>query len=578
MSSQDFKEDTVGNESQDKDTYLVVPEQIQKELQDMSTIGEDTVASSAAPSSKTERLAAMFPTNQVRFQPFSKDSNIFILLSEVLNLDSSFVTRMEACGFVLPSTICNRFGLNTRSIAESFSMMGTSHVLDQQMHAQTMNLVIFARTQLFKGDFVKSNKKPWKHYKKTSKFNRNFQSWDRYKLDEVQDALTNPSILEAARKEMRHVRATIRRWIRQDSYTPDSSVYHDVQTPQRPDTEDDETPRTTHGNDDPPPPRPMSPTKPVRKLFGQMEHNLSKVLDTIQKEMVEVKASISREVDAGVARRMSATIESRTIDCLKKHLGTTFDTQQSNSTKQSKPDMDNDPENNFPDHVTNLNEQPSEDEDDDLSEDHQKPVSYSKKHKKTSFCVPGSRGATYEIPKSPLDAEFVVGCNDDLFSNTTADSEGSITSQQRQKKRKPAEFLRKMRSDGLAQRATLCSNNNPLKRAPLPSNVYWNGKCGKDFEIYIDKVTGHVAQQPHMGYLLLDKVAMFWLKYGNETVVLKIALQKKVHPSLHHISPSQFITDVVWLFGAMQQSITGRGKSIIREQEETQDGILTWKW
>ena len=171
----------------------------------------------------------------------------------------------------------------------------------------------------------------------------------------------------------------------------------------------------------------------------------------------------------------------------------------------------------------------------------------------------------------------MVGCNDDLFSKTTASSSGSITSEQRQKKRETAEFMRKTLADGKAELATICSSSTPLKRAALPSTVTWNGRCGKDFEVFIDRVTGHVAQQSHMGYLLLDKVAQLWLKYGSETVVLKCALKKKIHPSLHHISPSQFICDVVWLYGALQQSITGRGKAIIRDQEDTQDGILTWK-
>ncbi len=155
MTDQDSVENQVKPVQEKEDTVLILPEHVKKQLSDTSTLGEASVASSMAPSNKTERLAALFPTNNIRFKAFSKTENIFVLLSEVLQLDASFVARMEACGFVLPSTICNRFGLSVRSIAEVFSMMGTSHVLDPHMHAQTMNLVIFACTQQFDGSLDK---------------------------------------------------------------------------------------------------------------------------------------------------------------------------------------------------------------------------------------------------------------------------------------------------------------------------------------------------------------------------------------------------------------------------------------
>ncbi len=52
---------------------------------------------------------------------------------------------------------------------------------------------------------------------------------------------------------------------------------------------------------------------------------------------------------------------------------------------------------------------------------------------------------------------------------------------------------------------------------------------------------------------------------------------QQLHPSLHYISPSQFLCDIVWLFGAMRQSITTRGKNIVQRYELDQDGIITWK-
>ena len=80
-----------------------------------------------------------------------------------------------------------------------------------------------------------------------------------------------------------------------------------------------------------------------------------------------------------------------------------------------------------------------------------------------------------------------------------------------------------------------------------------------------------------MGYLLLDQISLLWLKYGDARIVLTIAIQDGLHASLPHISPSQFMFDVLWLYGACKQSILSRGRAIVMDCELQQDGILTWK-
>ena len=80
-----------------------------------------------------------------------------------------------------------------------------------------------------------------------------------------------------------------------------------------------------------------------------------------------------------------------------------------------------------------------------------------------------------------------------------------------------------------------------------------------------------------MSYLLLDSIAVLWLAHGVPKVVLQMGIQNNLHSSLAYISPSQFVSDVNWLFGAIQQSIIGRGRSIVMQHAATQDGILAWK-
>ena len=83
--------------------------------------------------------------------------------------------------------------------------------------------------------------------------------------------------------------------------------------------------------------------------------------------------------------------------------------------------------------------------------------------------------------------------------------------------------------------------------------------------------------QTHMGHILMDDIALLWLKHADPTVVLSMGLQRGIHPCLRHVSAKQFIEDEVWFFGAMKQAITGRGKNIIQQFEKSQDGISAWR-
>ena len=143
--------------------------------------------------------------------------------------------------------------------------------------------------------------------------------------------------------------------------------------------------------------------------------------------------------------------------------------------------------------------------------------------------------------------------------------------------REMREKSRRHKDSGYVDGTMLCTSTHLLKRYPLPTEFSWNGQCGKDFEIFIQKFEGHIIQQAHMGYLICDKIATLWLTYGNPEIVLKLGIIQRIHPGLIHISCAQFESDVAWLYGAMKQSITGRGYALIKYHEATQDGILTWR-
>ena len=102
------------------------------------------------------------------------------------------------------SVVVNRFGIDTCSIAKVFEMMEPSHILDSQIHQQTMNLAMFARSQILKGNFVKPSdtQKSWQELKKSSKFNGAFENWRASKEEDLQEFLTDPNFITVAQKEM----------------------------------------------------------------------------------------------------------------------------------------------------------------------------------------------------------------------------------------------------------------------------------------------------------------------------------------------------------------------------------------
>ena len=197
-------------------------------------------------------------------------------------------------------------------------------------------------------------------------------------------------------------------------------------------------------------------------------------------------------------------------------------------------------------------------------------------NRRSSFYVGKGRKAVAKALKSPLERSFEVGCNDDMLY-TTSSVPGSLTSTQHKHKKATKTWLMQQLAETKAKTAELCIDRQFLKRTPLPSTFHWNGEAGPPLEKYIDKLKGHVAQQQHLGYILLDSMARLWIKHGDPGTVLLMGMQQRLHPCLSNITTNQFISDIVWLYGALQQSLTGRGRNIVMEYETSQDGILTYR-
>src|SRR5210317_247294 len=216
---------------------------------------------------------------------------------------------------------------------------------------------------------------------------------------------------------------------------------------------------------------------------------------------------------------------------------------------------------------------------DDLEEDFydQLPRTSSKlcPNRRSSFYQKGRKFAARPF-KFPLDPDFNVGCNDNLLSVTssvTSEANSSI----RNLKKETRNWKLKQQCEVAAKLDRPCSDDLRLKRAPLPTSITWNGNAGKPLEDYISKFKGHVAQQDRLGYILEDELHRLWVKHCDPNRVLLIGIRTKLHPLHSFISVNQFLFDIVWLYGALQQSLPGKGSTIVKSYEHSQDGILVWK-
>ena len=156
--------------------------------------------------------------------------------------------------------------------------MEPSHVLDQHVHTQTMYLVIFAQTTVFRGSFSRPStcKNSWKQYKKSSAFNKVLHSWKQDQIEDIKETLTDPGIIMEAQKEMRQIRGMIRKWIRTDSFTPNPSPKHDIHTPDKADKDDDSSTKILEHK---------SSTQPesLKHYVGQIESNLTREVSSLKR-------------------------------------------------------------------------------------------------------------------------------------------------------------------------------------------------------------------------------------------------------------------------------------------------------
>ena len=501
---------------------------------------DETQVSSVLHTVASSHLERLFPhANQ--HTSFDESTWLFCLLNHHINLAPITMTKLTSLGWVTPQLIVNHFGLDNQTVAWSFATLGRHHVMPHEARAATTKLFMFACSQVLRFHIIPTPEQqltPWQVMAKQKQFNDLFETSHQPTKARLAAFLRDPNPTIIAEQEMRTIRKTIRQWIR-------SGI----------------VPHTKH---------PSS----VASASSSQLHSLKKTVEQLHTNMDTQLASAVKSVKDVVAT-LPKTIEQQVEKQVTQMVQTSLNPQMKPRTIKNDLEaaMQRDCAKLAPQPVSELTHR-----EEDINE--LLPPTNVKLHpnRRASFYIPKGRHrkSVSQPLKSPFDPAFEVGCNDDMLS-VTSTQPGTLTSDQQKKKKATKEWMRTQTNDTKARLATLCTNNQPLKRSPLPASVTWNGKAGDSLERFLDRVEGHINQQPLMSYILMDEIARLWMKHGNAETVLLLGMQRKLHPALHCVSPSQFINDVVWLFGALQQAITSRGRKIIMEYKDTQDGICTWR-
>src|SRR5210317_1344650 len=459
---------------------------------------------------------------------FPKDSRFLRLLQEEVGLEPPFLNRLKEVGWVTPSEIVNFFGRSNNSIVESYIKLGYVHVLPQEQHHATTRLLIFSRGQTLKSKVQmtpKQQRKGWDSFKVDFSFDNTFEGWSESRQQQCSDTLNDPNLLINAKHVMKKIRILfcyrIREWY--ENYQTSTINLNSAANQTTPSPNSD----ASHS---------------LKEMEDRLEQTLSKRLkDTItmslKKEIQSLKDMMShKDEDSHISPR------------------------------------------NMGDDLSMTNEEVPRIHDDDEDELYAWLPRISTKlrpNRRSSFYQKGRKPAARPF-KSPLDPDFNVVCNDELLSVTssvTSEANASI----RNLKKETRNWKLKQQCEVSAKLDRPCSDNLRLKRALLPTSITWNGNAGKPLEDYISKFKGHVAQQDRLGYILKDELHRLWVKHGDPKRVLLIGNRTKINPFLSFISVNQFLFDIVWLYGALQQSLPGKGSTIVKSYEHSQDGILVRK-
>src|SRR5210317_1128720 len=459
---------------------------------------------------------------------FPKDSRFLRFLQEEVGLESPFLNRLKEVGWVTPSEIVNLFGRSNNSIVESYIKLGYVHVLPQEQHHATTRLLIFARGQTLKSKVQmtpKQQRKGWDSFKVGSSFDNIFEGWSESRQQQCSDTLDDPNLLINARHVMKRIRNSIchkiREWYENYQTSTINLNLNANRTDPSPDTD------TIHS---------------LKEIENRLEQTLSKRLEdtitmSLKKEIQSLKDMMShKEEDSHISPRNMGDDLSMAGDGVPRI---------------------------------------HDDDDDDLYARLPRTSSKLRPNRRSSFYQRGRKPAARPF-KSPLDPDFNMGCNDDLLSETSSVTSEANTSI-RNLKKETRNWKLKQQREVAAKLDRPCSDDLRLKRAPLPTSITWNGNAGKPLEDYISKFKGHVAQQDRLGYILKDELHRLWVKHGDPKRVLLIGIRTRRHPFLSFISVKQFLFNIAWLYGALQQSPPGKGSTIVKSYERSQDGILVWK-
>ena len=270
---------------------------------------------------------------------------------------------MEQMGFTTPHEVVNEFGLDAKTIAQSFIFLGPSHALVESNYLSTQYLVMFARKYILNGHFSKpTGYKTWKSLKTSNDFDTAFENFNMTDLGDLKDFLENPIFFRQAKKEMRLIRNIVKSWLKQgqcNNVIPNSvpGYNSDMES-------ETENAYPTPIGPSPTTPIPVSsqwkptsispsmlqtPTHNLQDLSGvsNSTEKLAKEIDKILQEIKDlgttvsqVKSTVKQEVDNAVNAKMGNSINERAKQEVKRHIRFLAKPQEIPKSQAGAPDDD----------------------------------------------------------------------------------------------------------------------------------------------------------------------------------------------------------------------------------------------
>ena len=407
-----------------------------------SVLGMASATSSSVTSRRSMILTNLFPVKK-HGSMANMDSFLMKILTDSVQARTSFINRLQECNTTNVHNFVNHFSnTNLNATAISFATMGPSHFMgDEESREQAIRTVIVSRFLCF-GEPNLQPKQGEKWSRKSSSWNKQVKA-SKLTVEDLTEMCDDPQARFHASNAMKQVRKIVRALIKDPNLkatmpASGNSSFASTLGGRSTDWKQGKDDATAQASNQMPAKRdnPID-NKEIMQMFETTGKILSQLVDTVHGPLSRTTGSRAPEL-----QEIQKKLEDNMQDLAR--------TEPSNM-----------------------------------------------KPKRTQF-QNGVKKTHFSIPKSPLDKNYTMGCNDEVYDDMEMNDELNQMV-------KTNQFWSTLHKQTELDLGRVCTYDVPLKRTPMQTSIFWNGKS-KTLEKFIDKFTGHINMQAHMAWILDKRV------------------------------------------------------------------------